>query len=423
MKLRVKQFFHSIIYSILIALLVSFFAIFFNLSVHKTIDFINQHLMYSFSYILLPILASLITWGLYSYYLDHDYSGLGIVQVLVELEFIKTFLMKPISILINFFGAFISLVFGMSVGRFGPVVHLGASVGSNVAHYFKLDDEDIRLLVGCGAAAAITSAFKIPFFATVFVLEVLYKKHFYELLTPVLLSSVTALMLSNIFSSNTFLNLPYNQLLNLSIIDYLYLLIFGVIMGLVSILVIESISKATTLFSKMKTSLFRYLIAALIVGVISFLLPLNFEIHENTTYRVLSGEFNSQILILILLAKLFTTAITLGAGYIGGNFYPAVTIGATVGMIYDKLLIGLNGNINSQGIFGLVGVGAIIASSFNAPISGIILILEISKSYELILPSILVVSIAVSIVYFLYRKDIFTKQYINLVNYCKKARG
>ncbi|MFW6030906.1 MAG: chloride channel protein, partial [Halanaerobiales bacterium] len=411
MNKRLKNFSHALIYSTLIGISVGLIAILFNYIVIKSVQYVNQFLHFEILYIILPIIAAILTWGFYTQYLKYNHSGLGVVQVLIELEFIKTFLMKPLSIIVNLMGAIVSLVFGLSVGRFGPIVHLGASVGSNVAYYLNLEEEDIRMLVGCGAAAAITAVFKIPFFATVFVLEVLFKKHFYDLLTPIIIASMSSFIISNYFSNYSIVNVQIPKTIFLNINDYLSLILFGLIAGVISILMIELIERFSSYFNRYQNKLVKYSFAASIVGVISYFIPLNFEIHKNTTFRVLSGEFGLTILIAILLAKLITTGLTLGSGFIGGNFYPGVTIGATIGMIYNSLLDSININLSTNGLYGVLGVGAVIASSFNAPISGIVLILEITKSFDLIIPSILVVAFSVSLVYFLYQKDIFTKQY------------
>ncbi len=422
MRERLKGFYHVLIYSTIIGVSVSLMAILFNSVIIKSVQFINQFLYIDMLFIAVPIIAAIITWGLYSEYLKYNHSGLGVVQVLIELEFIKTFLMKPLSIVVNLIGAIVSLILGLSVGRFGPIIHLGASVGSNVAHYLKLEDEDIRMLVGCGAAAAITAVFKIPFFATIFVLEVLYKKHYYDLLTPIIIASMSSFIISTFFTNYSIINVQIQGIISLGVKDYLLLIIFGLIIGVISIGMIEIIERFLTHFRKYRNKLIKYIIAAAVVGIISYFIPLNFEIHKNTTARVLSGEFGLTLLVAILLAKLVTTGITLGSGFIGGNFYPGVTIGATAGMIYNILISKLNANFSSNGIYGVLGVGAMIASAFNAPISGIVLILEITKSFNLIIPSILVIAFSISIVYFLYQKDIFTKQYKRIYKDCQKAR-
>jgi CIC family chloride channel protein len=357
-------------------------------------------------------MGALISMGIYIIYLREGQIGLGIVQVLVELELIKTQLMRPFRVLMHVVGATVTLIFGFSAGRFGPIVHLGASIGSNIAYYLKLQSKDVRLLIGCGAAAAIAAVFHMPLFAAVFVLEVLYKKQFAEFFAPIVMASVVANFIGTATQNGQKFPVELNGISLISPELIWRYVVFGLIMGLISILYMLSIQLFTGLFLKMKHISIRLFVAAILIGLIGYFFPLNFELHNNTTYRALSGEFGLGLLVAIGLIKIFATGITLGSGYIGGNFYPGVTIGASLGVAFGKIIkpYGVD-----HSLFGLLGIGAMIAGYLNAPISGIILIIEFSGQYEMLIPALIVCALSVSTTFHLYGKDIFTDAYTKTI--------
>jgi CIC family chloride channel protein len=396
-----------------IGLIVGIMAIFFNAAINGGVALTRTWLIdQNPGVIVLPIMGALISMGIYIIYLREGQIGLGIVQVLVELELIKTQLMRPFRVLMHVVGATVTLIFGFSAGRFGPIVHLGASIGSNIAYYLKLQSKDVRLLIGCGAAAAIAAVFHMPLFAAVFVLEVLYKKQFAEFFAPIVMASVVANFIGTATQNGQKFPVELNGISLISPELIWRYVVFGLIMGLISILYMLSIQLFTGLFLKMKHISIRLFVAAILIGLIGYFFPLNFELHNNTTYRALSGEFGLGLLVAIGLIKIFATGITLGSGYIGGNFYPGVTIGASLGVAFGKIIkpYGVD-----HSLFGLLGIGAMIAGYLNAPISGIILIIEFSGQYEMLIPALIVCALSVSTTFHLYGKDIFTDAYTKTI--------
>ncbi len=418
--MRIRNMFKEITVSILIGFIAGGAAYIFNWLITKSVSSTIALLKFSrLFYILMPLIAALITYILFKMYLKRNDTGLGIVQVLVELEEIKTLLMKPVSVLVHIIGALTTLILGLSAGRFGPVVHLGASIGSNIGHFFNVEEDKLRLFIGCSAAAAIAGVFRMPFFGAVFVLEVLYKKQFFEFFSPILISSFTASVLSSLLGSTGVprLDIVYNFELGLS--NFPIYLLFGLFIGVVAFLYIECIELSSNFFNRFKSSGIRYFIGALIIGIISFMFPLNFEIHANTTYNLLIGSYSAKILLLIGVIKLLSTGITLGSGFLGGNFYPGVTVGASLGMYFGSIVSQITGYAEGSPLFGILGVGGIIGGYFNAPISGIVLALEFANSFSVVMPAIIVTAVSVSVVYYIYGKDIFTNTYNNIMKNLK----
>jgi CIC family chloride channel protein len=397
----------SLSISIGLGLLVSGLALLFNASIEFGAKFVNEIMSsVSITRVMIPLMGGLIMCLIYAYSLKKDATGIGVVQVLVELELVKTHLMKPGRVMIRILGAMLTLIFGFSAGRFGPIVHLGAAVGSNIAYRLRLTEQEIRLLIGCGASAAIAAVFQTPLFAAAFVLEVLYRKQYAQHFTPVLIAALTAYAAGISF----YPRVTWQHSTDTSMDAYGAYLILGLVIGILSILYILWINTATSFFKRQRHTYFSILFVALVVGISGYLFPLNFEIHSNTTARIISGEFGRNVLLIIGVMKVLLTGLTLGSGYIGGNFYPAVTIGASFGY-----LVGITTRSTVPGSFGVLGVGAMVAGYLSAPISGIVLTLELSKSFDFLIPAIMACSISVLLVNHLFGEDVFTRPYKSIM--------
>lgn len=366
-------------------------------------------------YALMPFAGTVLMLMLYKVHLSDDHSGLGIPQVLIEIDQTNGFSMKPKRVFARVLAAMITLIFGFSAGRFGPVVHLGSAVGSNLSYRFHLSPKRIRMLVGCGASAAIASVFNAPLFGALFVLEVLYRKRFDALLAPVIIASIVGNLTGRFigeFYENKYLFLSRtSQVPNFDGPFIINLCIMGILFGLIAIAFIRSIEISGKYFGKLKSPYSRLVIAGGFISFIAWMFPLNYEIHEGVTANIVNEGYSLKVLGIILLAKLIATGITLGSGYIGGNFYPGVTIGAASGALISQIL----GYSSAQsGVYSILGIGAVISGYFNAPLSGIVLTLELSGMVELVLPAALVCSISVMIVQGLLGRDIFQKPYERL---------
>ena len=358
----------------------------------------------------MPIIGGVLIIGLNRLYEKEDHSGIGIVQILMELEFIKTHFMKPFRVLTRVISATISLIFGFSVGRFGPIVHLGSAIGSNIGYYFKMSADDIRILIGCGASAAIAVVFKTPLFAAVFVLEVLFRKQYAQFFAPVVIASIVGHQIGQALnqSASPFL---VTEILTFNANDVFLYAGLGLFLSILGMVYMSSIDLASFYFSKISSKHVRLILASVLIGGIALFFPLNMELHHQTTIQAMLGRFSVMTLIGIIIFKIIGTSISLGSGYIGGNFYPGVTIGASFGMLYNRWLY------PTQFIpaFGVIGVGGMISGYLNAPISGIVFIVESSQNLSLMVPALLVCSISSMAVNHVFKRDIFTRPYERLL--------
>lgn len=361
-------------------------------------------------YIILPLCAALFTYLLYTYGFKNDHSGFGVVQVLAEMQLTHTHLMKPMGVVWRVLASLVTLVGGMTAGRFGPIVHLGAAVGSNLAYIFHTDEERIRLMIGCGAAAAIASVFDLPFFGALFVLEVLFRDRNFVFLAPLLLSSIASKGVGDmLLGSRDFLIIPVEQLGLLWTDHLMGIILLGLVMGAFATLYLLSIEKMGEYFSRLPKLWVRLGLASLLVGAIAYFFPLQFEMHSRTTQLLFLQEVSIQFLFVLSFVRILTAGLTLGSGFIGGNFYPAVTIGAASGLLLHQLFLAMGVAVGSRVEYGVLGIVGLLAAYLHAPLACIVFAIELTNTVDLLLPAMVVALLSLSVAHILYGQDIFAK--------------
>lgn len=369
-----------------------------------------------YMFIVLPIFAALVTAYMYKTVLKHETSGIGIIQVLLEMKTPQTHLIKPKNVFWHVIATFVTLISGLTAGRFGPITHLGAAIGSNIAAKFNLEEEQMRLIIGCGASGAIATVFNLPFFATLFVMEVLFRERSFKFLAPLIVASVIADQVG-VFLLGDRTQIVAQLGTQLSVYAaVLPCIALGVGVGIISALYIECIERAGKAMDLIKARWIRLVVAALAVGLSAYFFPDQFEIHFNTTNRIFSENMGIQLLLVLIFVRIATTALTLGSGFIGGNFYPGVTIGAAFGVLFWKLMTFLGIPIPSQGEMGILGIVGMIAGFLHAPLASVVLAIEISKNSSIIIPAMLVTSTALSVSYILCGYDIFSRPLGRLIS-------
>lgn len=339
----------------------------------------------------LPIIAGGVIGSIMKLALEKDKSGFGVVPVMQELLHIQTFLMKPKDVFIKLIGTIISICGGLSVGRFGPIVHLGGAIGSNIGYLLKFNQNHIRLLIGCGVAGSIAGVFNAPIFASIFVLEILFNKKFLEYFTPIVLSSVTSIIISRYYLGDyTLISIGSNYgLTNYSeLVNYALL---GIFIGIVSTIYSKTIVGFKVFFTCVsKKSRITPLVGGVLVAIIGFFVPEIFEMYHFTIHKITAGNYELGFLCILVLAKILATAISLGSGALGGSFTPGLFVGAAAGSIFARLSeVFIMVPIFSYGTYAVVGMGAMFAGFANAPLTATIMVLEITDNYLLILPILL----------------------------------
>ncbi|OOZ40260.1 hypothetical protein BOW53_08420 [Solemya pervernicosa gill symbiont] len=292
----------------------------------------------------------------------------------------------------QFVSAAICIISGHSVGREGPAVHLGAASGSVLGQGLGLHNNTIRTLVGCGTAAAIAASFNTPLAGVIFAMEVVMMEYTIAGFTPVILAAVSATTLTRVVygSAPAFIIPPleFGSLLELP-----YILLTGIVIGTLAALFVHLLQIFTDNFEQ--TPLWkRIMFAGLIVGVLAIPAPEIMGIGYDTVDAAMMGSISISILLIITLFKLVATTAGLGLGLPGGLIGPTLFIGATAGSAMGHIgmiLIPESHFISSEGFYAIIGMGAMMGATLQAPLAALVAILELTYNYNIILPGMLAI--------------------------------
>jgi CIC family chloride channel protein len=275
---------------------------------------------------------------------------------------------------------------GASVGREGPVVHLGAVLASWLGGTLRLSSGLMRTLLGCGVASAVAASFNAPLAGVFFAIEVVVGQYGVAAFAPVVLASVTGTAISRGWYGDfpAFI-LPANQLGSLWELPVFALLGFG--SALIAVVFIRSIFLVDDLFKSWAPTLAlpRWAwpgVGGLGVGLLAQGFPEVLGVGYELTDRALQGALPLGLLAALLLAKLLATALSLGSGFSGGVFSPSLAVGALAGGAFGWLVAAvLPDGASGPGTYATVGMGAVAGAVLGAPISTILIVFEMTADY------------------------------------------
>jgi H+/Cl- antiporter ClcA len=291
---------------------------------------------------------------------------------------------------VQFIGGAVSIIAGHSVGREGPSAHLGAASSNLPAQGLKLPNNSLRVLAACGAAAGIAASFNTPLAGAVFAMEVLLIEYTVAGFAPVILATVSATALTrSVFGSDLAYNVP--ALSPGALYELPYTLLCGILIGLLA----AGFNGLFRWFSVQGQKLpdwSRPVVAGFLVGVCGALVPEVMGIGDDTVDRILRGEPALVLLMVILVVKIVATTGGIGLGLPGGIIGPMLFIGAAAGGLLGAVgaLLGIN-DVASFGLYAMMGMGAMMAGTMQAPLAGLIAILELTGEPNFMLPGMLAV--------------------------------
>jgi CIC family chloride channel protein len=292
--------------------------------------------------------------------------------------------------LLKCLSALFTIASGGSIGREGPLVQLSSLTASLAGRVRKWTTPRLRLLVGCGAAAGIASAYNAPIAGAVFVAEIVLGSLAMEIFGPLVFSSVIATLTVRAFlGADPLYAIPAFQLNhNWEIVPYLLL---GLSAGLLAPWFIRLLRWSEEWVGRMEAPVYIKMCAGgLIVGALAVFHPEVCGNGYSTVSGILRGEWIWQTLAVILVFKILATTATFGSGAVGGVFTPTLFIGASLGFLFGTGTQHVLGHLQvNPSAFALVGMGAFLAAATHAPIMAIIMIFEITLDYQIILPLML----------------------------------
>lgn len=378
----------------------------------------------AYLYLIYPGIGMLLSFLFVKYVVKSDISH-GVTKVLLAVSRNESRI-KPHNTWTSIVASSLTIGFGGSVGAEAPIVYTGAAIGSNVGRSMGMSYKNMTILLGCGAAGAVAGIFKAPLAGVLFTLEILLFNISMTSILPLLISSITATVVSYIFLGDAVA--ISNTIETFSMGNLPYYFILGIFCGIMSLYFIRTSLRVEDKMRRVKKPINRWLIGATAMGVLVFLFPPLYGEGYNSLTLMLNnnpiemaggivGEnllSNKWLILLfftvILFVKVYATAFTNAGGGVGGTFGPTLFTGGIAGFVIGRL-INLTGiHVIPEANFVLVGMAGMMAGVMQAPMTAIFLIAEMTGGYDLLIPLILTSAISFATIRLVEQYSIYTKR-------------
>ena len=378
-------------------------------------------------YLVYPGIGMLLSM-LFVRYVVRDNIGHGVTKVLLAVSKNESKI-RPHNMWSSIVASSVTIGFGGSVGAEAPIVYTGAAIGSNIGRKMGLSYRNITILLGCGAAGAVAGIFKAPLAGVLFTLEILLFNISMTSILPLLLSTVSATVVSYIFLGDS---LPFECTLSpFAMRNIPFYIILGLFCAACSIYFTRTTLWLEDRIKSVKNPYKRWFLSAACLGLLIFLFPpLYGEGYDSLSVLLNGGEiaFPTRTVLgffmntawtipvfflLILLLKVFSMSFTNAGGGVGGTFGPTLFVGAVAGFVLSRtvnlVFAGTDISVPEQNSV-LVGMAGLMAGVMQAPMTAIFLIAEISGGYELLVPLILTSTISYGTTRIFEQYSIYTKR-------------
>ncbi len=411
--------------SLMVGVLSGCAAVVLDWAIHTVKLLLNQdfHFSYDWQYLVLPGIGMLLSLILVRYVI-RDNIGHGVTKALLAVSRNDSKI-KPHNTWSSMLTSSITIGFGGSVGAEAPIVYTGAAIGSNLGRLCGLSYRNITLLLGCGAAGAVAGIFKAPLAGVLFTLEILLFNVSMRSLLPLLLSTISATVISYIFRGQT--PVFACTLTPFSMGNLPFYIVLGIVGGFGALYFMRMTLRLEDRVGKIRNPYVRWALCAGALGLLIFLFPPLYGEGYDSLGALLNGEDLALegrsvlsfllgwkwgvplLFALIFFLKVLAMTATNAGGGVGGTFGPTLFAGAILGFVIARCLNLLGFSVPEQN-FVLVGMAALMAGVMQAPMTAIFLIAEISGGYELLIPLILTATVAFGTVRVFEKYSIYTKR-------------
>lgn len=357
--------------------------------------------------LLVPAIGGLVV-GPVVYFLAREAKGHGVPEVM-EAVALRSGLIRPRIVIVKSLASALTIGTGGSVGREGPIVQIGAALGSTIGQSLRVSGSRLRTLVGCGAAAGIAATFNAPVAGALFAVEIILGDFGVSQFSPIVISSVLATVVSRHFlGNNPAFDVPPHGLV--SVWELGIYGVLGVAAAGVGLTLMWSVYKMQDVLESLRIRPWLLpAIGGLTIGGLGIVFPHILGVGYEAINLALEGRLAGTLLVTLVAVKLLATSLTLGSGGSGGVFAPSLFLGAMIGGA-----IGVLANFwfpeitEASGAYALVGMGAVVAGTTHAPITAILVIFELTSDYTLILPLMASCIIATLVTTTVRKESIYT---------------
>ncbi len=404
-----------------------------NLLLGRLRDLLNG--MQNYALIVIPVVGALPV-GLVITRIASEAKGHGVPEVMEAIA-LRGGRIRPVVVVAKAVASALCIGSGGSVGREGPIVQIGAALGSTFGQWFRLSDLRMRTLVACGAAAGIASTFNAPIAGVFFALELILGEFSMGAFGSVVLSSVVASVTSRFFLQDhpAFLRVPEYALVNPLVELPLYLLL-GLLMAAGATAFVKVLYGMEGLFDRWSfPNWLKPAVGGLLLGLTGLLSPSitgGVATHGGVVGKpdvfgsgfgaieaVLTGNLGQvawpavRVLFLLFLFKMAATTFTLGSGNSGGIFAPSLFMGAMLGGAFGEAVHTLWPNLTAPaGAYAIVGMAALFAGAARAPLTAVLILFELTGDYRIILPLMFAVVVSTVFARRLAQESIYTEKLV-----------
>lgn len=368
--------------------------------------------------IVVPVIGAVIVTFLVTRWAP-EARGHGVPEVM-DAIFYHEGRIRPAVAAIKSLASAISIGSGASVGREGPIIQIGASLGSTVGGLIQMQPWQRITLVAAGAGAGIAATFNTPIGGVLFAVELMLPEVSVRTFLPVALATGMATWIGHIFFGlNPAFMLPDEIAIaakDASFVTLLLYVVLGMLAGLAATAFIRGLHASEGLFGRIENPYLRHMLGMFAVGVIMYALFL-WQGHyfvEGVGYSsvqsiLLDGMHALPLLVILLLCKLAATCLSLGSGASGGIFSPSLFIGASLGGAFGALLVALFPDAGlSIPAFAIVGMAAVVGGGTGAAMTAVTMIFEMTRNYDIVMPMIVAVAVSIGVRRMLSRENIYT---------------
>ena len=381
---------------------------------------------HKYLYILYPGIGMLLAM-LFVKYVVKDNIGHGVTKVLLAVSKNESKIKKH-NTWTSMAASSVTIGFGGSVGAEAPIVYTGAAIGSNVARYMGLSYKNMTILLGCGAAGAVAGIFKAPLAGVLFTLEILLFNISMTSILPLLLSTISATVISYIFLGS---KPPFEceHIAQFTMGNIPFYIILGLFCAMCSVYFTRMTLWLEDKIKSIEKPYRRWALSALCLGLLIFLLPplfgegytcirglmnegsVNMEGKTVLSFMLNTAWMVPVFFLLVLVLKVFSMSLTNAGGGVGGTFGPTLFMGAIAGFVISRSINLIGGGITvPEQNFVLVGMAGLMAGVMQAPMTAIFLIADMTGGYDLLIPLILTATISYAVTRAIEPYSIYTKR-------------
>ncbi|MEJ2440481.1 MAG: chloride channel protein [Gammaproteobacteria bacterium] len=369
--------------------------------------------------ILVPVLGAIVVAFMVKTFAP-EAKGHGMPEVIEAVHYHKG-VIRPVVAVIKSLASSISIGSGAAIGREGPIIQIGAAFGATLGQWLRLSEWQRITLIAGGAGGGIAATFNTPIGGLLFATELILPEISARTMIPVAISTVGGTFIGQMFFGvHPSFNIPELTLTPAHLVSVSVFgayLVLGILLGLVSVVYIRSIYLFEDVFDRIPGGYYvRHVLGMAMVGVLMYAF-LHYTGHyyiQGVGYATIQDVLNHSLmvpllLIILFVAKLLATSLSLGSGGSGGIFSPSLFMGAVLGAAYALLATRVVPGLSLAPVnTAIIGMAAMVAGATGAVITAIVMIFEMTRDYYVVVPLMAVVSVAYGVRRIFLRDSIYT---------------